>query len=51
MCPLEGEILKPCGTSCHQNCTSVLTEELICLPVCLPGCDCPAGQVRLFHYM
>ena len=23
MCPFEGEILKPYGTLCHQNCTSI----------------------------
>ena len=47
MCPFKGEIFKPCGASCRQNCTSVLLkEQVICSPVCVPGCDCPAGQVR-----
>ena len=51
MCPFEGEIFKPCGTSCRQNCTSVQqNKQIICLPVCLPGCDCPAGQMRSFYY-
>ena len=51
MCPFEGEIFKPCGASCRQNCTSVLLkEQVICSPVCVPGCDCPAGQVRSFCF-
>ena len=51
MCPFKGEIFKPCGASCRQNCTSVLLkEQVICSPVCVPGCDCPAGQVRPSQY-
>ena len=42
VCPFEGEIFKPCGTSCRQNCTSVQQKkQIIFLLVCLPGCDCP----------
>ena len=51
-CPANGQIFKDCGGSCERTCNDVLSQDPFTCDVhyCVPGCGCPAGQVKLIYY-
>ena len=44
MCPAEGQIFKPCISSCQYTCES-FGRQIQCSDDCTAGCDCPDGLV------
>ena len=43
-CENVGEIFTECGSSCAQTCRD-LSSDIQCNEECVPGCQCPNGQV------
>ena len=43
-CENVGEIFTECGSSCAQTCRD-LSSDIQCNEECVPGCQCPKGQV------
>ena len=44
VCPAEGQIFKPCISSCQYTCES-FGRQIQCSDDCTAGCDCPDGLV------
>ena len=44
VCPAEGQIFKPCISSCQYTCES-FGRQIQCSDDCTAGCDCLEGLV------
>ena len=50
VCPAEGQIFKPCISSCQYTCES-FGRQIQCSDDCTAGCDCPDGLVSFTEHI